>query len=37
MLGAEAEFPNPAVAQCVKYVFISREIWAEAKLITGLK
>lgn len=35
--GAEAYFLNPTVAQLVEYVFISRAIWAEAKLITGLK
>lgn len=36
MLGAEAYFPNPTVAK-FDHVFISREIWVEAKLITGLK
>lgn len=35
-LGTEASFPNTAVAQ-LDHVFISREIWGEAKLITGLK
>lgn len=34
--GTEASLPDTAVAQ-LGHVFISREIWGEAKLITGLE